>query len=148
MNNLKDFLKDVGIAAGFWLIALAFCSPPRLRSMPPRAARTFASCSRKISWRFSLVLTSVTAGICEEIFSRIFPETIQRMDRQRVSGRSALRCRVRRRPHLSRLAIGIYSCVWFLFGILAEFRKSLRPGMMTHAWHDGFAGLAGRLLVK
>jgi hypothetical protein len=40
----------------------------------------------------------------------------------------------------SAILIAVYG---LLFGILAEMQKSLRPGMITHAWHDGFAGLAG-----
>jgi hypothetical protein len=35
-----------------------------------------------------------------------------------------------------------------LFGILAQWRKSLRPGMMTHALHDTVSGIAVRFLPK
>jgi len=28
-----------------------------------------------------------------------------------------------------------------MFGLLAMWRKSLRPGMMAHAWHDAFQGI-------
>jgi len=28
-----------------------------------------------------------------------------------------------------------------MFGTLAILRKSLRPGMMAHAWHDSFEGV-------
>jgi hypothetical protein len=45
----------------------------------------------------------------------------------------------------SAFLIAVYG---LLLGILAEMWKNLRPGMITHAWHDGFAGLAVRLLVK
>ena len=27
------------------------------------------------------------------------------------------------------------------FGILAEARQNLRPGIITHAWHDAITGL-------
>jgi hypothetical protein len=33
-----------------------------------------------------------------------------------------------------------------LFSLLALFRRSLRPGIIAHAWHDGIAGLALALL--
>jgi membrane protease YdiL (CAAX protease family) len=36
----------------------------------------------------------------------------------------------------------------FLFSALAESRKSLRPGMMAHAWHDAFTGMVMRVLFK
>jgi len=34
--------------------------------------------------------------------------------------------------------IGVFG---LMFGVLAHFRKSLRPGMIAHAWHDSFSGL-------
>jgi membrane protease YdiL (CAAX protease family) len=35
-----------------------------------------------------------------------------------------------------------------LFGMLAVYRKSLRPGMIQHAMQDSFAGLAFGLLKR
>jgi membrane protease YdiL (CAAX protease family) len=35
-----------------------------------------------------------------------------------------------------------------LFGVLAQWRKSMRPGMITHALHDTVGGLAVLLLLK
>ena len=35
-----------------------------------------------------------------------------------------------------------------LFGVLAQWRKSMRPGMITHALHDTVSGLAVKLLPK
>ncbi len=35
-----------------------------------------------------------------------------------------------------------------LFGLLALWRKSLRPGMMAHAWHDSISGVALYLVQK
>jgi hypothetical protein len=31
---------------------------------------------------------------------------------------------------------------------IPHFSRKIRPGMMTYAWHDGFAGLVVRLVVK
>jgi hypothetical protein len=33
-----------------------------------------------------------------------------------------------------------------MFGLLAWWRKSLRPGMIAHAWHDSLSGAVLRLL--
>jgi membrane protease YdiL (CAAX protease family) len=35
-----------------------------------------------------------------------------------------------------------------MFGILAAWRKSLRPGMMAHAWQDLLSGVLLRFLPK
>jgi membrane protease YdiL (CAAX protease family) len=41
------------------------------------------------------------------------------------------------------ILIGIYG---LMFGLLAWWRKSLRAGMMAHAWHDAISGVFLRLL--
>jgi hypothetical protein len=33
-----------------------------------------------------------------------------------------------------------------IFGILAEARRNIRPGIILHAWHDSFAGFVIRYL--
>jgi hypothetical protein len=40
--------------------------------------------------------------------------------------------------HQRMLLIFVYGA---MFGTLAILRKSLRPGMMAHAWHDSFEGV-------
>jgi len=41
------------------------------------------------------------------------------------------------------LLIGVYG---LMFGLLAWWRKSLRPGMIAHAWHDAISGAVLQLL--
>jgi hypothetical protein len=41
--------------------------------------------------------------------------------------------------------IAAYGC---LFGILAAWRKSLRPGMMAHAWQDLLSGILLKIAMK
>jgi len=43
------------------------------------------------------------------------------------------------------VVIGVYGLI---FGILAEARQNLRPGIMTHAWHDALTGLVIRFVPK
>lgn len=43
------------------------------------------------------------------------------------------------------VVIGVYG---LMFGILAWKRGTVRPGMITHALHDTFSGLAVKLLPK
>ena len=45
----------------------------------------------------------------------------------------------------SQIVLGMYG---LFFGILAEKRKSLRPGIAAHAWHDTFSGLILHLLRR
>jgi hypothetical protein len=41
------------------------------------------------------------------------------------------------------ILIGIFG---LMFGLLAWWRKSLRTGMMAHAWHDAFSGMILRIM--
>jgi len=150
-NNLKDFLKDVAIAAGFWLIALAvlLCTAVALHAAKGGQDIRFLLPQNQLEI-FLWILTSITAGICEEIIFRGYFQRQFSAWTGNVSAGVVLSAIAFGAGHIyqgwrSAIIILVYG---LLFGILAEFRKSLRPGMMTHAWHDGFAGLAGRLIAK
>ena len=150
-NNVKAFLKDVAIAAGFWLIALVvlFCAAVALHTTKTGQNIRFLLPQSQLEvllW----ILTSVTAGICEEIifrgyFQRQFSAWTGNVPAGVLLSAAAFGAGHIYQGWRSAIVVAVYG---LLFGILAEMRKSLRPGMMTHAWQDGFAGLAGRLLVK
>jgi membrane protease YdiL (CAAX protease family) len=150
-NSLKAFLFDVAIAAGFWLVALVvlLCTALALHTTRGGQAIRFILPQSKLEillW----ILTSMTAGICEEIIFRGYFQKQFSAWTGNVSLGVLLSAAAFGAGHIyqgwrSAIVIAVYG---LLFGILAEFRKSLRPGMMTHAWHDGFAGLVGRLVVK
>ena len=150
-NDSRAFLKDVGIAAGFWLIALAvlLCTAVALHATKTGQNIRFLLPQNHLEI-FLWILTSITAGICEEIIFRGYFQRQFRAWTGNVPAGVLLSAAAFGAGHIyqgwrSAIIIVVYG---LLFGILAEMRKSLRPGMMTHAWHDGFAGLAGRLLVK
>ncbi len=91
---------------------------------------------------------SVTAGFCEEIIFRGY------LQRQFAAiGNSMLVGVV-----LSAVVFGashgyegaarmiLIAIYGLMFGVLAWWRKSLRPGMMAHAWHDALSGTILRML--
>ena len=150
-SRATDFLMDVGIAAGFWLIALTvlFCTAVALHATRAGQNIRFLLPQNQLEI-FLWIFTSITAGICEEIIFRGYFQRQFGAWTGNVSAGVVLSAVAFGAAHIyqgwrSAIIILVYG---LLFGILAEMRKSLRPGMMTHAWHDGFAGLAGRLLVK
>jgi uncharacterized protein len=150
-DSAKAFFFDMAVAAGFWLTALVvlFCAAMALHT--PRGGEAIRFMLPQSSVEMLLwVLTSVTAGICEETIFRGYFQKQFIAWTGNVSVGVLLSAALFGVGHVyqgvrSATVIAIYG---LLFGILAEFRKSLRPGMMTHAWHDGIAGLLGRLLVK
>lgn len=150
-NSAKDFFLDAGIAAAFWIGALFVLgltaialgidrSHDAARFMAPQNAREI------VLW----ITLSATAGFCEETIFRGY------FQRQFLAwtGEPAIAI------VLSALIFGVghlyqnfksavvVTVFGIMFGILAWKRGNLRPGMMTHAWHDTFAGLVLRVLPK
>ena len=150
-NDLKDFLKDIAIAAGFWLMALVVLGVASLALHATKTGQNIRFLLPQTQLEIFLwILTAITAGICEEIIFRGYFQRQFSAWTGNVPAGVLLSAAIFGAAHIyqgwrSAMVILVYG---LLFGILAEARNSLRPGMMTHAWHDGFAGLVGRLLVK
>jgi uncharacterized protein len=150
-DDSKAFLKDVAIAAGFWLIAIVILFAAALALHATKAGQNVRFMLPQNHLEIFLwILTSITAGICEEIIFRGYFQKQFSAWTGSIPAGVLLSAAAFGAGHVyqngkSAIIIAVYG---LLFGILAEMRKSLRPGMMTHAWHDGFAGLVGRLIAK
>ena len=154
-NDVEAFLKDVIVAAGFWLVSMTVLGAGA-KLMHLDAGSKIDSLRHQLgflvpSTRLELLVwccLSITAGICEEI---IFRGYLQRqfgiMARSTLAGviASAIVFGAAHGYEGSQrmLLIGIFG---LLFGLLAWWRKSLRPGIIAHAWHDGLSGALLRLL--
>jgi membrane protease YdiL (CAAX protease family) len=152
--NVEAFLLDVALASGFWIVSLLLLFGIRValgtidlhnmqksvddtvRLLGPMAPHTYLEAGL-------FVLLSVCAGLFEEI---IFRGYLQRQFR--ALGRNAIvgivaSGAVFGLAHAYQgarmmVAIGFFGV---FFGILAHLRKSLRPGMMAHAFQDSIAGI-------
>jgi hypothetical protein len=143
-TSASAFFIDIAIAFGFWIAAILVLNiVARLvhATGMAEAARRLApqSLFESILW----IALSVSAGICEEMIFRGY------LQRQFVAWtRSApvgvlLSAVLFGAGHVyqggkATVVIGVYG---LMFGILAEVRQNLRPGIMTHAWHDAITGL-------
>ncbi|MCI0348484.1 MAG: CPBP family intramembrane metalloprotease [Acidobacteriales bacterium] len=156
-NEVEDFLIDVGIAAAYWLVsavvlasllyALGFSDPAKMQE-----ARKVIEVLMPQN-RIEIILwigVSITAGFCEEIIFRGY------LQRQLAAFSGSMVLGVVGQALLFGLGHGYQGpermfviAVWgSMFGLLALWRKSLRPGMMAHTFHDLLAGLAGRFMVS
>ena len=137
-SNRKDVLRDIVIAAGFWILVTAVAvsmnfvlGPSHLESVGFLTPRGGAEITL---W----VVMSVTAGFCEEL---VYRGHLQRQFLA-LTGSAALAVSVQ--AVLFGIAhwyqgvrmMIVITVLGILFGILAHWRKSLRPGMIAHAWGD------------
>ncbi len=161
----EDALLDLAIAAGFWIVAagvllavgimLGLAHPP---SQGPQQANALKEAMKKIGFLVPANLTeiliwlelSATAGFCEEIIFRGY------LQRQFIAltGSSLIGIVLSAAtfgashgyegaPRM--VQIGVYG---IMFGVLAHYRKSLRPGMIAHAWQDSLSGLVLHMLQR
>jgi membrane protease YdiL (CAAX protease family) len=153
-DSVESFLLDVAIAVAFFVCASVLLAGVRvvlgtldLHHTDKQLADTKRMLGPLIPHTpleaFAFVGLSVAAGLFEEI---IFRGYLQRqftaLARNAWVGivASAVIFGLGHGYQGSRMmvVIGIYGA---FFGILAHFRKSLRPGMMAHASQDALAGL-------
>ncbi|HXQ25591.1 MAG TPA: type II CAAX endopeptidase family protein [Candidatus Acidoferrales bacterium] len=145
-------LRDIGVAFVFWLVVLMVLgtlrfslgdNPDQLRAMKllvPQNTREM----------IGFLALAVTAGFCEEIMFRGYLQRQFLALTGRIEIAVALQAVVFGMAHTYQgwkgaVTIGVYGA---MFGTLAVIRKSLRPGMMQHAFQDSLAGIAIRLLSK
>ncbi len=151
-----DALLDVAIASGFWLLS-AFVLAGMAYALGLAKEQNIQAARNQISFLFPhsgieivmWALLSATAGFCEEIIFRGYLQT----QLARLTGASWIgilgQAVVFGGSHAYEgwqrvIIIGVWG---IMFGVLALFRRSLRPGMMAHGFHDFFTGLAGRVLL-
>ena len=149
-RRFEDFLIDVATAFLFWGVVLIVLGILQLllhfsgvESAKPLLPQNLTEVS-------VFAVLAVVAGFCEEFVFRGY------LQRQFLAWTGTawiaivLQAIIFGSAHLyqgwrSVIAITIYGA---LFGILAWYRKSLRPGMMQHAMQDSLAGIAGYLVTK
>ncbi len=158
----EDALLDVAIAVGFWMVALVVLAAIGVilaaatgqlgGGAATEQARVAQACAQLKSIGFvapqngrQLLLffgVAATAGFCEEIIFRGYFQhqfaALTRVTALGVIGQALLFGAAHGYEGPSRMiAIAAYGA---LFGLLALWRRSLRPGMMAHALHDGVVG--------
>jgi uncharacterized protein len=154
-TNLEEFLRDLFYASAFWVCAWFIPGIGAQLMHLDEAGRT-DSMRKQLGFltpgtRFELAIwlcLNATAGFCEEIIFRGYLQRqLAAFCKSTLLGAllsAAVFGASHRYEGVARmLLIGIYGLI---FGLLARWRKSLRPGMMTHAWHDALGGVILRML--
>jgi uncharacterized protein len=153
--KLEDFFLDIVYAGVFWGVAI-FVLGLSAKAMHLDQAGKIESMRKQLGFlapgsRFELlvwIFVSSTAGFCEEI---IFRGYLQRQCTAFANSAPVgivLSAIIFGAAHgyegaPRMILIAIYG---LMFGLLAWWRKSLRPGMIAHAWHDALSGAVLRVL--
>jgi len=137
-SNMKSVLLDIAIAAGFWLVWSAVAIIVGSLTGPSHAKpAAFLNPNGPVEVTLWVVM-SMTAGFCEELVYRGY------LQKQilALSGSAVLAVMVQAiifgagHWYQGGKKVIIIVILGALFGLLANWRKSLRPGMLSHAWED------------
>ena len=151
-NRWTDPLRDLGIAAAFWVVVIAAlavmrlalgANPVAMRALKILGPQTLAE---TIVW----VVLSGVAAVCEEIIFRGYLQRQFLAWTGNAAAAIALQAVVFGSAHAYQGMIGIVTISVYgaLFGILAFLCRSLRPGMMQHFLQDSSVGIALSLVSK
>ena len=153
--TVEDFFLDAVFAAAFWMAAM-FVLGTTAWLMHLTQAGKIESLRRQIGFlvpqtNFELALwfcVCATAGFCEEIIFRGYLQRQFSMIAHSTLAGVVLSAIVFGASHGYEGVARMFLIAIFglMFGLLAWWRKSLRAGMMAHAWHDALSGTILRML--
>ncbi len=140
-KSTRDILIDLILAAVVWILWIGI--QVGVSRIVPSHAKSVAvlfpqSLLEVVMW----IVTSLSAGFCEEVaFRGYFQKQFEAMTGSASAG-VILQGILFGISHgyQGLRAIIMIILFGFLYGILAFGRKSLRPGMILHAWSDVYAG--------
>ncbi len=140
-KSARDVLMDVVLAIVVWAlwigiqVGVSRMVPSRAKSVSTLFPQSFLEV---VLW----IATCLTAGFCEEVaFRGYFQKQFEAMTGSATAG-VILQGILFGISHGYQGLRAIIMIILFglLYGILALWRKSLRPGVILHAWSDVYAG--------
>ena len=145
-QSLGTFFRDLGIAVGFLIVSLPLIGVLTYL-LGGSTNRTLANITPKTGFELVIWLCmAATAGFCEELIFRGY------LTQQFSAWTGRRMFALALQGVLFGLAHGYYFKAMvvvmvegWLLGLLAYWRKSLRPGMLVHGLQDTLGGLVGFL---
>ncbi len=142
-TSAKDVLVDCGLAFGLWAVWTLFEMAWHRWLGPGHAASIQTYLPQRAMEILLWIGVSISAGFCEElVFRGYFQKQFETFTHSRWVA-----------LFLQAVLFGIshgyqgieacvkIACFGALYGVFAVWRKSLRPGMMAHAWGDILSGI-------
>jgi membrane protease YdiL (CAAX protease family) len=146
-----EVARDFGIALAFWVVSL-FVLGTIAKVLGLGGAGAIGDVKDKfgpliphsVGELLLFILVSMTAGFCEEVIFRGY------LQRQFAAFTRSEGIAIVLQAIIFGLGHGyqgtarmvLITVYGVMFGLLAFWRKSLRPGMISHAWQDSVSGIA------
>lgn len=148
--RLSSVLRDLGIAIAFLVVSLGVLNGIGylLKAAPNQAIRNLLPrSSTEVAVYLLLVLT---AGFCEELIFRGYLQRQFAALTKSTTGGIVLQGIAFGAGHGYQgwklmVVIAVFGT---MFGLLAQWRGTLRPGMIAHSLQDGIGGLVGRHFMR
>jgi len=148
-SSARQVLRDIGIALGFWIVATVVLwgvgwllrihqDGPAITAMLPHGVLEVAV------W----IALSVTAGICEEAIFRGYLQAQFMALTKNAPAAILLSAVIFGAAHAYQgfkmtVLIAVYG---LMFGSLAYWRRTVRTGMIAHAWQDSLNGVLAAVM--
>src|SRR5580698_2290458 len=148
-HSVRQVLRDFGIAAGFWIVAAMLLWIFGLLLRTAALGRNVSMLPQRGIELTLWIVLSVTAGICEEtIFRGYLQRQFMALTKSAPAGilLSAAAFGVAHAYQGFRMVV-LIDLYGAMFGILAYWRGSIRPGMIAHAWQDSLNGVLAALMT-
>ncbi len=132
----KDVVKDIALAAALWALWTFLQNPHILGGKNAAQGLLPKGILESLVW----IPLALSAGFCEEL---VFRGYLQRQF-QAVTGSAGLAVLFQAivfgvgRLYEGVASVALIALYGVLYGLLAVWRRSLRPGMIAHAWSDIF----------
>ena len=133
--DFKSFLVDGLLGAGLWILWIGIT---RIANFLLGQSADRIPYPSTLLEGILAVVVAISAGVCEEIIFRGYLQRQFRALTGSVAIAVLLQAVVFGVPHVyqgTRIA-ATASLYGILFGVLAHWRRSLRPGILAHAWSD------------
>lgn len=145
-RGMKDILRDLAIAAVFWPIWAGVAWLVHLFAGPNHAKTVAILLPRGLMEIILWVVVSMSAGFCEEL---VFRGYLQRQFLGLLgSGAAAVLVQAVvfgiGHAYQGTKQVVVIVVLGLLYGWLALWCRSIRPGVFAHTWSDIFSGILAR----
>ena len=144
-DTARDVWRDVGVAFVFWIVVVVtLVAVSQVLGQNPDMIKVLRAIAPRGVLELAIwILLSISAGFCEEFVFRGYLQKQLLALTGNVPAAIAGQAIIFGAAHAYQGVRGVLTITVYgaLFGLLANVRNSLRPGMIQHVMQDSFSGI-------